>query len=70
MEWEVSGTLHHELNRQTTNQLKGLCQCNGILYGGAKYKLVARLVAHAKQGRKQQQQQQAQAKAESGCVQL
>jgi hypothetical protein len=41
-----SGKLH-ELDKLGTEELKGWCELNGILKGGPKYGLVARLKEHA-----------------------
>ena len=44
--WTKDGTVHAQVTSLTTNVLKGLCQDNGLKYGGPKYELVKRLLAH------------------------
>jgi hypothetical protein len=50
LSWAKAGTLYSEINGRTTSQLKGVCQDSGLRYGGAKYKLVERLLEHGKEG--------------------
>jgi hypothetical protein len=64
--WAISGSLHGKLLALTTNFLKGHCQDNGLLYGGAKYKLVQRLAEHAEEGVRRAKWSAARAAAEAG----
>jgi hypothetical protein len=45
-----SGNIHSALNKMNTDELKYLCEMNGILRGGPKYGLVNRLKEHAALG--------------------
>ena len=46
LEWSKAGTLHSQLNAMNTIAVKGWCGDCGLRYGGAKYKLVNRLLEH------------------------
>mmetsp|Transcript_22981 Transcript_22981/g.45620 ORF Transcript_22981/g.45620 Transcript_22981/m.45620 type:complete len:446 (-) Transcript_22981:204-1541(-) len=48
LRWVESKTVHQELEKRTTEQLKLVCEENGLPRSGAKYKLKGLLLAHAK----------------------
>jgi len=50
MEWSRNHTIWAELEKRTTEELKWICEDNGVLRGGPKYEIKARLIEHARLG--------------------
>ncbi|ORY45555.1 hypothetical protein BCR33DRAFT_716230, partial [Rhizoclosmatium globosum] len=57
LRWLDSNTIHAELrDKRTTDALKQLCRENNLPVSGPKYALVARLIEHAKEGKKKREE--------------
>lgn len=48
LDWAENNTVYENVHRHTTMILKGMCMDNGLKYGGPKYKLIPRIIGHAK----------------------
>ena len=68
VEWEKAGSLRKKLRDINTAGLKRFCQESNIKYGGAKYKLVERLLEHVEEALKREKTSALQALADEQDV--
>jgi hypothetical protein len=66
LSWSNASTLHAELQKRNTTELKEICCENGIPRSGAKYEIVANIQAHVKGYTEQQKQLEIKKSSASG----